>query len=306
LAATHITAVPYNVRELIAQQHPVLSALSLACAIVWVCGFPAWAAVHLATGLRQPVYLPAYLLLHAAIAWILLRMAVPLESIHDIVGSPILDWLWEWELIGRFMGLFALWSVVSFGATLIALRSWLPKVGVLLWAWIAAALALLPVAHIVVIRQAATDNLTELLAGSGAPTAFLWVVAGLFMLALAGAQLAFALGSGMRTGVVRGVLWSVASFPLTYLALHAGFEPYIIKYDQVFSAFQFLLSQDRSHYANPIELLLRYGFVHGILLLTIAASQAPFLGHIVLSHARKNASPEPEQENPRKKSSAHC
>jgi hypothetical protein len=306
LAATHITAVPYNVRELIAQQHPVLSALSLACAIVWVCGFPAWAAVHLATGLRQPVYLPAYLLLHAAIAWILLRMAVPLESIHDIVGSPILDWLWEWELIGRFMGLFALWSVVSFGATLIALRSWLPKVGVLLWAWIAAALALLPVAHIVVIRQAATDNLTELLAGSGAPTAFLWVAAGLFMLALAGAQLASALGSGMRTGAVRGVLWSVASFPLTYLALHAGFEPYIIKYDQVFSAFQFLLSQDRSHYATPLELLLRYGFVHGILLLTIAASQAPFLGHIVLSHARKNASPEPEQENTRKKSSAHC
>jgi hypothetical protein len=212
-------------------------------------------------------------------------MAVPLESIHDIVGSPILDWPWEWESIGRFISLFALWSVVSFGAAFISLRPWLPKAGSFLWIWAAAALALLPVVYVVAIQQAATDNLTELLAGGGTPMAFLWVAAGLFMLALAGTQLAVALGSGMRVGVIRGALWSIASFPLAYLALHAGFESYIIKYGQAFSAFQFLLSQDRAHYAAPMELLLRYGFAQGIFLFAIAASQAPFLGHIALTRA---------------------
>jgi hypothetical protein len=297
LAAMHLPAVPYNVRELIAQEHPTLSALALACAIAWIFGFPAWVAMHMATGSHRPTYLLPFLPLHGIVAWVLLRMATPLESIHDIVGSPILDWPWEWELIGRFISLFALWSVVSFGAGFISLRSWMPKTGGFLWVWAAATLASLPVAYVVVIQQAATDNLTELLAGGGTPMAFLWVAAGLFMLALAGAQLACALGSGLRVGAMRGALWAVASFPLAYLALHAGFEPYIIKYGQAFSAFQFLLSQDRAHYATPMELLLRYGFAHGILLFAIAASQAPFLGHIVLAHARLTIRPVPEQES---------
>lgn len=295
-ATPHIPAAPYNVRKLIAQEHPILSALGLACAFVWIFGFPSWAARHMASGSRQLKYLPLFLLLHGIVAWTLLRMAAPLEMIHKIVGSPILDWPWEWESIGRFIGLFVLWSVLSFGAGFIALRSWLPKANIFLWVWIVTTLALLPVAYLVVIQQAATDNLTELLAGAGTPMAFLWVAVGLFMLALAGAQLACALGSGMRIGVVRGAIWSVASFPLTYLALHAGLEPYIIKYGQVFSAFQFVLSQDRAHYAAPMELLLRYGLAHGVLLFAIAASQAPFLGNFVLSHTSKTIRPVPEQK----------
>lgn len=295
-AAPHVPATPYNVRKLIGQEYPILSALGLACAIAWIFGFPAWAARQMASGSHQLTYLPLFLLLHGIVAWFLLRMAAPLEMIHKIVGSPILDWPWEWESIGRFIGLFAIWSVLSFGAGFIALRSWLSKAGGLLWAWIVAALILLPIAYVVVIQQAATDNLTELLVGAGTPTAFLWVVIGLFLFALAGAQLACALGSGMRFGVVRGMLWSVASFPLTYLALNAGFEPYIIKYGQVFSAFQFLLSQDRAHYAVPTELLLRYGFAHGILLLALAASQAPFLGNFVLLHMRRTVRPALEQK----------
>ena len=295
-AAPHIPATPYNVRKLIGQEYPVLSALGLACAIAWILGFPAWAARHIASGSHQLAFLPFFLLLHGIVAWFLLRMAAPLEMIHKIVGSPILDWPWEWESIGRFIGLFTLWSVLSFGAGFITLRSWLPKAGGLLWAWVVAVLILLPVAYVVVIQEAATDNLTELLVGAGTPMAFLWVAIGLFLFALAGTQLACALGSGMRFGVARGMLWSVASFPLTYLALNAAFEPYIIKYGQVFSAFQFLLSQDRAHYAAPMELLLRYGFAHGILLFALAASQAPFLGNLVSSHMPRTIRPAPKQK----------
>ncbi|MEN6585988.1 MAG: VanZ family protein [Sulfuricella sp.] len=300
LAAKFIPAVPYNVRKLVTPEHPVLSALALACAIAWLLGFPAWAVRHMATGSRRPASLPAYLLLHGIVAWFLFRVAAPLEMIHKIVGTPILDWPWEWESIGRFLSLFALWSMVSFGAAFVSIRSWLPRAGAFLWVWSAATLALLPVVYFVVIRKAATDNLVELLVGGGTPMAFLWVAVGLFVLALAGAQLACALGTGMRVGVMRGALWSVASFPLTYFALHAGFEPYIIKYGRVFSAFQFLLSQDRAHYAAPTDLLLRYGFAHGVMLFAIAASQAPFLGHIVLTNAGRTKRPASKQKRHRK------
>lgn len=277
MTLTHLPAIPYNIRELVSQDHPLWSAIFLACAIAWIFGFPAWAAVRMVSKSQTSTFLPGYILLHDMIAWVLLRMAVPLESIHDIVGSPVLDWPWEWELIGRFIGLFTFWSAISFGASLISLRSRLSNMGSLLWTWAIATLTLLPVAYFVVILQASTDNITELLAESGSPTSCLWVAAGLFVLALAGSRLAFAIGSGMRTGAMQGALWSIASLPFTYLALRAGFESYIIKYDHVYSAFQFILSQDRSHYATPMELLLRYGFAHTVLLLIIATTQAPYL-----------------------------
>ena len=89
------------------------------------------------------------------------------------------------------------------------------------------------------------------------------------------------------------VLWSIFSFPLAYFALNAGFESFIIKYGKVFSAFQFLLSKDREHYAAPLELAMRYGIAHGALLLLAAASQAPFLGRLVLPRAGAASAPSP-------------
>ena len=115
-AVPHVPAIPYNIRELVAQQSPIVSAFFLAIAVAWVFGFPGWAAVHMICREQTPAFLPVYMLLHAIVAWVLLRWTVPLESIHDVVGAPVLGWPWEWELIGRFTGLFALWTVISFGA----------------------------------------------------------------------------------------------------------------------------------------------------------------------------------------------
>lgn len=300
LAITHISAVPYNIRELISADYPIFSALLLACSVILSFGFPVWAVIRLAAGRQQPLALPKMILIHAGIAWVLLRLAVPLESIHDIVGSPILNWPWEWERIGRFMALFVLWSVTLFGAVMITLRTWVPNYSRLLWMWIIISTLLFPVSYFVVIKQAATDNLYELLDGGGTPVACMWVVAGIFVLALAGTQLARAAGSRFQVGAIQGILWGIISFPLTYLALNAGFESYIIKYDQVFSAFQFLLSQDRAHYAEPTELLLRYAIVHGVLLLTIAVCQLPFFWGAESASAYTSTSPTSEHKRRRR------
>lgn len=276
LSATHISAVPYNIRELIAKDYPIVSALMLACSVCWVFGFPIWAVTRLATSRHPLLVFPRMILIHIGIAWILLRLAIPMESIHDIIGAPILNWPWEWEMIARFTALFAVESTLAFGATLIVLQCWRQNSAELLWIWISILLLFLPVSYMIVIQQAATDNLTELLDGGGTPSAFLWIITAIFILTLAGTQLARALGTAFRSGATLAILLGIASFPLSYLALHAGFESYIVKYNQVFSAFQFLLSQDRAHYAAPMELLLRYGIVHAVMLLMITICQLPF------------------------------
>ncbi|MEQ1602884.1 MAG: VanZ family protein [Methylophilaceae bacterium] len=298
--ATHISSVPYNVKELISQSSPIKSALLLALTFSWVLSFPAWATKYLARSEGKYVLMPAFIFIHGIITWIILHISVPPESIHDIVGSPILNWPWEWERIGRFMALFVLWSVTLFGAVMITLRTWVPNYSRLLWMWIIISTLLFPVSYFVVIKQAATDNLYELLDGGGTPVACMWVVAGIFVLALAGTQLARAAGSRFQVGAIQGILWGIISFPLTYLALNAGFESYIIKYDQVFSAFQFLLSQDRAHYAEPTELLLRYAIVHGVLLLTIAVCQLPFFWGAESASAYTSTSPTSEHKRRRR------
>ncbi len=277
LVATQISAVPYNVRDLVDPEHRIWSALLLSCAVFWIFGFPALATIRLITRQASPLWLPTLMLLHIALAWTLLRLAVPMESLHDIVGSPVLDWPWEWELIGRFSALFACWSCVAFGSALIVTRPMILGTTRFLWLWACMLALVLPVAYIVVIQQAATDNLTELIAGNGSPIAAMWILLGMGILSLAASQMAAASGAGISTGMVRATAWGIASFPLTYFALNNGLEPYIMKYDQVFSAFQFLLSRDRSHYATPGELLLRYGIAHAALLSIAMASQFPTL-----------------------------
>ena len=90
-------SIPYNVRELGGTGvHLITSVVALACAIYWMANglFPGLRALR-----RKPsliVWLPIALLVHGTLGWLLLRSAVPLESIHDIVGSPILRWSWEW------------------------------------------------------------------------------------------------------------------------------------------------------------------------------------------------------------------
>lgn len=299
--AAHLSVVPYNVRELIKSEYPWLSALLFTITLVWVFGFPAWFAGHLELSRQKPVRLPLYIFLHCFIAWIFVRLAAPLESIYDIVGSPVLDWPWEWELMGRFLALFTVWSVISFGAVLFSLRRWLSRAGEFILIWAIIASILLPLAYLIVIKQAATDNLTELLAGGGTPLAFFWVSLGVFVLALAGSRLACAVGSSPKIGVIESLAWGVASFPLTYLALHAGLEAFIIKYGRAFSALQFLLSSDREHYAPPLVLLLRFGIAHASMLFLLIICQAPFFGRLVLVGASQTDRPVRRKETHRKK-----
>lgn len=284
--ASHLSFVPYNVRELIDTRDPLVSALLLAATLLWVFGFPAAAVGHCAARRRGVRCCGAAFVLHGVVAWLLLRVAVPLESVHDILGSPVLDWPWEWELIGRFLALFLLWSAAAFGAAMLVLRRHAPALRAPLIMWGAALPFVLGTSYYFVVVQADTDNLTELLAGNASPGAFLWLWAAILVAALAGAALGRMLASGFRSGGKWAPALVLLSPLLAYWALSRALDPYIVKYGQVFSAFQFLLSSDRGHYAGPTELMVRYALAYLLLLLLAAFSAAPFLGARASAHAR--------------------
>lgn len=282
---THAPAAPYNVRELLGG-NPLLSVFLLAGLLYWTCGAPAWIARRSeAAGSGAWRMLPL-LAVHAGIAWVLLRSAVPMESVHDIVGSPVLDWPWEWELIGRFLALYGAVVFLLTGGALLAMRLCAGRRGVAVLHWFSIALVLLPLLYWVVVRGAATDNLTELMRDGGSVAASGWLALYWLVLGLAGAiagrllARCCALPWGWLAFIVAG------SLPLGYALFNAATEPMIVKYGQVFSATQFLFSPDRGHYASGIYLLVRYAAFQIWLTALVMLTQYPFW------RSRSDASPD--------------
>ncbi len=121
---------------------------------------------------------------------------------------------------------------------------------------------------------ASTDNLVELIANNGGVGSFLLIGVAMAGISFGGTKGALAL---IRDGgrLIGAIPWVVGAGILAYLALYVGMEQVIIKYGQVFSALQFLLSSDRSHLAGPDELIVRYTMVYFFLIAAIVMVQYP-------------------------------
>ena len=88
-------------------------------------------------------------------------------------------------------------------------------------------------------------------------------------------------GALWRKRAAIGLVGLVMSGILAYAALYLGTEQIIVKYNQVFSALQFLLSSDRSHLAGPKELVIRYTALYAFLIATIMIVQNPLWRWVV-------------------------
>ena len=280
---TNLPGVPYNVRELLRPDVPVLSAALLAVAIGTMAMLPRWLRL-VASGIgaaRALIGWPLLLLGVAASAASIIWGAVPDEAVYDVVGSPVLDWWGPSEVLLRLTALLAgvlwlplggaiwLWPRANGGATIAGLFS----------VWLLWSLALLPSVHLVVVEFAATDNLTELMAGGGSVGASLALGAYLALIGSAGAGVARA----RRTS--SGVAWTVAALAASsvigWWLVQLGTASSLVKYGSTFSALQFLLSADRDHYVVGIELLARFVAFH--LLLVAASAWSQWLALIVPS-----------------------
>lgn len=257
--ALQSSAVPYNVRELLAGPGGVAAAAIVPIVFYATLVPPVllarWMArpgpprVALAI-LGAPVY--------AGALWIVVREIVPPESIGDVVGLPVLGWPGGLETAMRFVVLgIVVATTLTAGALAASVSAaseerYAKAVGV----WSIPAIVYLALGFEVVVRRAGTDNLVELLRGEGGLVSFGAVVLAAISLAFAGSTLSRLLvrapitpwGAAWRllAGIVSASVW-----------LFVGLNPRLEKYGQTFSAIQFLLSPDRDHYVSGGALLLR-------------------------------------------------
>jgi len=273
---TRLPYVPYNIRELPNPLHPIAAPIVLAIFLYWVFGAPARIAQWLFRSPSAGALLPVALLGHGFMGWLLLQVAVLPESIHDIVGSPILDWPYPIEYVTRMVPLLtALTLPLTFGILMTMQGPVRQRTVALTWLAMTAVL-LVPGQYWVIVEWAATDNLTELMANNASGAAFLALVGYLTVAATAGAAIVRAWHASSVGGRLFTLLAVVASLPLGYGLVQWGTEATIVKDGATFSAIQFLLSTDREHLVQGPQLWLRFAVAHSMLLMMIVLTQRPF------------------------------
>ncbi|WP_081607984.1 VanZ family protein [Methylomonas sp. MK1] len=271
-------AMPYNVRELFSKEYRIVSALGIAILIYWCFAYPLFSLMNILKNDRGEVFFYArFLAVHTLIAWILVRVIVPLESIHDVLGSPILSVPAELELAFRFLGLFGVYSLISLIATHAALfwvvsTRQLVRLFILGLFWI---VLLLPFGYWVVVIEAATDNLTELMANGGYSFSVICIGIYFFLVGWLGSSILFLSVFNKNPRIIVIGLLFIISFWLGYQLLSWGTEQFILKYDTVFSAMQFLLSTDRTHLISGDILRARFFVAHFGLISLVFMAQAP-------------------------------
>jgi len=268
---THLPGVPYNVRELLYAGHPWRSAFLLSAALCLTIALPAWLSCWSLQRMRWSFVWPAALVVNAFLVWTLVVNAVPSESIHDIVGAPVLGWPAQTESCLRFVSLHTAVALLISGGIAVALMPFHPARWRFALQWSASAMVLAPLLHWVIVTEAATDNLTELMrdGGSYRASALLGIAAVLTF--ASGSAIAAFLAYGRRRLLAFGLC--IASTVAAYALYRAGTETVIVKYGQIFSAMQFLLSADRSHYAVGAELFVRYAIAYASLAAAVALLQ---------------------------------
>lgn len=262
VVVTRLPFIPYRMRELPNPYHPVLAPVLLAAFMLWVFGLPAIAARWLSVAQSRGMAYPLLVAVHGLVAWAMVQFAVLPDSIHTVIGSPVLNWPMPLEDIARFVPLTSVVFVSLTGGALVAAAITGSRMAAAPIWWLLSAAVLLPIQYWSIVTQAATDNLVELMADSAGFGSFLALAAYLVLVGMTGSLLA-SLRAGATPARIGLVLASlILSLSLGYALLTAGTEAVIVKENQAFSAFQSVLSTNRAHYAVGLELWIRLVGAH--------------------------------------------
>ncbi len=268
--AAHLPGIPYNIRELLpAGIGGVIAAVSLS--LILYLGANSPFLLLTSESRRLLVLFPLLLPLQGIIIWILLRIGVPMESIGDIVGAPVLDWPWEWEILLRFLALHQVIATQMVGAILLVAMLCRPSLLAGFVFWLIVSLLFAWPLHLVVVDWAATDNLTELMRDNAAFTSSSLLAAGCLFVSIGGATVGAAVAIPARR--MQLLIVAVLSAPLALGCFHAGLEPVLFKYGKVYSAAQFLLGSDRDQHLSQSALLIRFALAYALAIASIAILQ---------------------------------
>ncbi len=265
---------PYNLRELTEKFPPPLGAIGLLFAALAAFA-PAALIGRMLSESRHPISLVVSMLFgHALLLYLALRVVLPLESIDDIIGSVRPSVTAEMERFLRFAGFFLFVDTAVAGgvAAWIALRSIHPqRIG----RWLLLGALGFLIGEWVIVMKASTDNLIELIRGRGslmgmaALNLWLWVTS---FHAVVGVECL-----RRKQPVHTSLVATLILMPLAYALFLVALEPHVVKYQQVFSAIQFLLSPGRENYVSGAELVIRFVFMQFGLLFLMGIAFYPAL-----------------------------
>lgn len=265
---------PYNVKELFAEYHIFLSSALITLTIFFSVGFPhkwvSWLNSKNKLNLLSLISAP---FIHSFLLFNLIYITFPSESIHDILGYPVWKGSSHYlELCYRFIGFFTYISAMFFivASRLIPTKS--VSIQSARWSFnIFFILVILPLSFYIVVVQAGTDNITELLNSNGYSFNLLYIVVYFFMLiGLSFRWLPQYIPSN-KVFLSLLILATLASGPTGYALIHAGLQEFVFKYGHVFSALQFLLSPSRYELLSENYLIVIFIGMHFMLMLAIVS-----------------------------------
>ena len=279
LTVRNLEFIPYNVKELFSQNNVVISIIVFSMVLYITFGVPVLLAsclTHCKNGYTSVLF-PVVGAVFGVITFFLLYFNIPIESLHDIVGSPVFKWPWVFESMYRFVFLFSVFWVLWCGSALIVN---IPKTASAscvrsLVYWAVNTLFTLIVSYWVVVQNAATDNITELLENGGGLISCLMIGLWILVIGLTASLICKKIIS-RQYSIFFLFLLIICSIPTGYYLLKYGMVNDLTKYGKTFSGMQFLLSTDRNHYAEGFDLIVRYSILHLGLIFIMSVCQLPF------------------------------
>ena len=260
----HLPGVPYNVRELFGSRNLPVSLVIFAVFLIWTtggaCFFSGFFVNRPTCWLIQPIFFLAI----AIPSWLFLRYSVSAESLHDILGAPVLGWPSDWELFFRYLMLIAPFVsyVLFWKICLEAIKGKGVKSAGLHFmtgaGWLAFICAMNKLA---VVDWGSTDNLRELITVHAGAMSYFYLYGVLGILTFNGVftsvfemTLVKWLVSFILTAVLAVVSWQL---------LCTGLTP---------EAVRFLLSPERTSKVIPVGLMIRWLILYfGIVFMTAFA-----------------------------------
>jgi hypothetical protein len=274
-----VPGVPYNVSSLFLDDASVVAVSFFALALLWIGAGAVLVALAVTHSRRPYLVLPVVLLVVSLVSKMLVSQGVTYESLDDILGSNNLfdlvtrQNIWgEWwragflrigvdavDFVERRVRYCALYSIPLLAIACALLPRATTKAprsvsGAAIVATVVIGATWLWLCGSIVLKWAATDNLTELIA---AP---LFLFAAAIVTAFNVEVVLRARRSVVSSFVT--VVVSVACLVATWFLLNAGLEQHVHKYSFAFSATQFLLGPDRQHGLSRATLFARWAVVY--------------------------------------------
>ena len=260
---------PYNIKELFNQDFVWLSSALMALSLMVAFALPPILLDKLIEFKRAsaPILLLSSIA-HCLLVFNLFYVTFPNESLYDILGYPTWrDQSHYLELGYRFLGFY-----LPISSAFLLVYSWLTssqsiafKSSRLAFTLIYAFLVL-PLSYLIVVVQAGTDNIIELLPNEGHSFKLLYIVMYCLMLVYIAAWWIKNTHSATHLRITGHTVLTLLSAPIGYYLIQHGLQDVIIKYGRVFSGLQFLLSPARDSLLSETQMLFRFCILHFMLL----------------------------------------